>query len=746
MQEKSIEITNNRMLTGPVCNSCLPVELDRLMENILAHQPEGIDFDLVVRAYFFAEHAHRGQIRLSGDRYIVHPVEVANYLAEMKADDHMLAAALLHDVIEDTDVSHDELKNEFGEEITQLVDGVTKLSRMSFSSYEERKAENARKMIFAITKDIRVILIKLADRKHNLKTLQYLPEAKQKRIAQDTLDFFAPLAHRLGLYQMKNEMEDLAFKHLHPDIYIDIAHKVAMRRAERDNTVQSLISELRKILAAFQINASVQGRAKHLYSIYKKMQRDHIDFDQLMDLIALRVVTTNLRDCYTVVGIIHTVWKPMYEKFKDYIGRPKPNMYQSLHTVVIGSQGKPVEIQIRTEEMHRIAEYGVSAHWLYKEGKEKPSEFDRQLSFFRQIVDWQTGMNSAEEFMETLKLDLLSEEVFVFTPKGEVITLPIGATPVDFAYHIHTEVGNQCRGAKVNGQITPLDRKLESGDIIEIITQKGASPSLDWLNFVVSSTAKSRIKQHHRRLKVEDSIESGKMLLDREERRDGLQALELLGEQNLRSKLSLFNFKDLNAFYSAIGRGDLNAKTVIKTLKEHLVRDLKAKQSQSKTIQLIQKIPLEGDSVQMGIRVKGIDNVYVHFAMCCLPISGDRIVGYITKNRGITIHRQACKQVHSKVFDESHKVDVSWMPGFDGRYLSSIDLWILDRVGMLNEITKAVSEAGINVSDLKMQLAKDKTVRVRLRVQVSSKRGLEKVIDILSRIPDILEVSRSVRM
>lgn len=746
MTDKSVEISKRQHWSGPVCKSNLPHALDRLLENILSQQPEGVDFDLIVRAYFFADKAHSGQIRRSGDPYISHPVEVANILADMKADDKMLTAALLHDVIEDTDVSHEEIAKEFSDEIAVLVDGVTKLSRMSFTSYEERKAENARKMIFAISKDVRVILIKLADRLHNLKTLQYLPEDKQKRIAQDTLDFYAPLAHRLGIYQMRNEMEDLAFKHLMPDVYLEIAHKVSLRRAERERAVQEIIAELTKVLAAVQIKATVQGRAKHLYSIYKKMEREKLDFEQILDLTAFRIVVSDLRDCYTAVGVIHAVWKPMYERFKDYIGRPKANMYQSLHTVVIGPQGKPIEIQIRTEEMHRIAEYGVSAHWLYKEGKDKPTAFDKQLAYFRQVVDWQSGMDSAEEFMETLKLDLLHDEVLVFTPKGDVITLPIGATTIDFAYQIHTEVGNQCRGAKVNGQIIPLETTLKSGDIVEIITQNGATPSLDWLNFVVSSTAKSRIKQFHRKLKLEDSIDSGKMTLDRFERQEGLQALALLTEQNIKSKLALFNVKDLKGFYAAVGRGDLNAKVVIMTLKEHLIKTLKSRQSQSRPLELIQKIPLEGDSREMGIDVKGMDVVYTHLAKCCLPINGDRIVGYITQKKEVSIHRQACKQVQSKSFDEERKIEVNWIPGFEGKYLSSIDVWVLDRVGVLNDITKAVSETKVSVSDLKMQLARDKTVRMRLRVQVKGKRSLERIMNLIQKIPDVLEVSRSVRM
>jgi GTP diphosphokinase / guanosine-3',5'-bis(diphosphate) 3'-diphosphatase len=421
-------------------------------------------------------------------------------------------------------------------------------------------------------------------------------------------------------------------------------------------------------------------------------------------------------------------------------------MYQSLHTVVIGPQGKPVEIQIRTEEMHRIAEYGVSAHWLYKEGKDKPSAFDQQLAFFRQVVDWQSGIVNPEEFMETLTLDLLSDEVFVFTPKGDVVELPVGATPVDFAYQIHTEVGHNCRGAKVNGQLVPLDRPLKSGDIVEIITQKRALPSLDWLNFVVSSTARSRIRQYHRKLKIEDSIESGKELLEKEEKKEGLTTLDLITEQNLRAKIHLFNYKDINAFYASIGQGDLSPKTVLSTLKDQLIKNLKSKQSQARKLSLMQKIPLEGSSNELGISVQDTDNVVVHFAKCCLPIYGDRIVGYVTKNRGITIHRLVCKQVKSKAFDEERKIEIAWLPGFEGKYLTAIDLWVLDRVGVLNDITKATMEAKVSVSDLKMQLARDKTVRMRLRLQVKNKRELESVINVLSKLHDVLEVARSVRM
>ncbi|MBU1022925.1 RelA/SpoT family protein, partial [bacterium] len=408
MNEKSVEITERKKLSGPVCKSNLPNMLDGLMENILANEPSEMDYDLIARAYFFADKAHKGEMRKSGDPYISHPVAVANILADLRADDKMLAAALLHDVIEDTDVNYPEVEEAFGTEIAQLVDGVTKLSRMNFTSYQERKAENARKMIFAITKDISVILIKLADRFHNLKTLQYLSEEKQKHIAQDTLDFYAPLAHRLGIYQMKNEMEDLAFKHLMPEEYAKISKQVAGRKDDRDKEVKSLIQQIKNILKPLGIEAEIQGRAKHLYSIYMKMERDGLDFDQIMDLIALRVIVPELKDCYTAVGIIRSVWKPMTEKIKDYIASPKTNMYRSLHTIVMGPQQKPVEIQIRTVDMHRIAEYGISAHWLYKEGKERASDFDQHLTFFRRMVDWQSGTLDSEDFMESLKLHLLN--------------------------------------------------------------------------------------------------------------------------------------------------------------------------------------------------------------------------------------------------------------------------------------------------------------------------------------------------
>jgi len=453
-----------------------------------------------------------------------------------------------------------------------------------------------------------------------------------------------------------------------------------------------------------------------------------------------------LKDCYTTVGVIHSAYMPLYEKFKDYIGRPKSNKYQSLHTVVMGPDGKPIEIQIRTEEMHRIAEYGVAAHWLYKEDITNPSALDQQLAFFRQVVDWQSSTMNAQEFMEILKLDLVPDEIFLFTPKGDVVALPVGSTPVDFAYHIHTEVGNQCRGAKVNGQIVPLDRKLKSGEIVEIITQKNAEPSLDWITFTMTSTAKSRIKLYYRKLKLEDTIAYGRQLLEKEERRLGLQGLDLASEQNLRKNISLFNFKDPNNFFAAVGCGDLNARSAILTLKEHLVKELKQKQSQALRVSLLQKIPLEGSSRELGIAVEGVDDTFVHFAKCCLPVYGDRIVGYATKHRGISIHRKVCKMIESKVMEDTHPVNVSWIPDFEGTYLSSIDAWVLDRVGILRDLTKVIGEMKINVSDLKMQLAKDKTVRMRVRIQVRNKRELERVINSISKIEDVLEVSRSVRM
>lgn len=717
-----------------------------MTESILAAQPEGIDFDLIVRAYFFADKAHFGQVRVSGEKYLVHPVHVANILAEMKADDKMIAAALMHDVIEDTDVSHNDIEKEFTKEIAELVEGVTKLSRMSFSSYSERKAENARKMIFAITRDIRVILIKLADRQHNLETLKYLNTDKQKRIAQDTLDFYAPLAHRLGIYNIKNKMEDIAFQYLLPDEYNEINQKVRMRKAERAESIDKLILELTKMLKTVDIEATVQGREKNNYSIYKKMKRDNLSFSQIKDLMALRVIVPKHKDCFATIGVIHSIWKPVPDNFKDYINNPKPNDYKSLHTVVFGPHHQAVEIQVRTEEMHQVAEYGVCAHWLYKEGRKEPTDLDKHLAFFHKVADWQTGTIDAQDFMDNLTSELLNEEVFVFTPKGDIVGLPVKSTPVDFAYHIHTEVGDTCKGARINGHIAPLDKKLKSGDIVEIIIQKRTTPSLDWLSFVVSPIAKSNIRLYFRRLKFEENVEAGRLLLSKVERRDGLRALELLTEANLKSRLHLFGINSVNELYATLGRGEISPKNAIKTLKNDLINHLKAKQTHARKLNLMQKVPLKGYPKDFGIIVKNREKVKIKIAKCCLPIHGDRITGYEQQNKEVSIHRKMCKQLNSKAFDPKSFIDVGWISTFNGVYLASIDLWVLDRVGILNDITHAVVEINVNISDLKMHPTKDKTVRMRLRVQVKNKRLLESVIKKMLDIPDVLDVFRSVKM
>ncbi|MBC7320913.1 bifunctional (p)ppGpp synthetase/guanosine-3',5'-bis(diphosphate) 3'-pyrophosphohydrolase [bacterium] len=680
--------------------------------------------NLIISAYEFALSAHNGQRRKSGEEFFVHPLEVAKILSSMDVDAVTIASALLHDVVEDTSVSIEEIEKRFGEEIATLVDGVTKLSKLTGLSGEERQAENLRKMFLAMAKDVRVIFIKLADRLHNMRTLSYLPPERQKTISKETLDIFAPLAHRLGMWRIKWELEDLSFKYLEPEKYKEISRLVAKTRKEREEHIQEAISIIRSNLDSLGIKADIQGRPKHLYSIYTKMQRDNLTFDQIYDLLGIRVIVDSTKDCYTVLGIVHSLWKPIPGRFKDYIAVPKSNMYQSLHTTVIGPRGEPLEIQIRTYEMHRIAEYGIAAHWKYKEGR-TDQDFDIKLSWLRQLLEWQKDMQDAKEFVEQVKVDLFEDEVFVFTPKGDVVSLPKGATPVDFAYRIHTEIGNRCVGAKVNGRIVPLDYKLNSGEIVEILTSKSASPSLDWLSFVATTSAKNRIKQYFKRLQREENIARGREILEKELKRIQGDLPDKMKELDWAPLLEAFELKDPEDLFLAVGNGEITPQQILQVLQKTTKEEK------------ILGLPKREEST--GVYVDGADNLLIRLARCCSPLPGDEIIGYISQGRGITVHRKECTNV--KNLPKEKLIDVRWHADNIHKFNARIDVYARDRVGLLKDILTEVSNLGSNVYDARA-VVKNGRVNIYIVLDVQNIHHCEAILRAIRGVRDVISVGR----
>ena len=721
----------------------LPQGIKELLA-IYAEFNKKADIELILRAYKFALEAHKGKKRKSGDEYIIHPIEVVRILTELKLDPPSIAAGLLHDTVEDTDTTIQDIEKAFGKEIAKLVDGVTKLGRVEFQQLNDIRAENQKKLFLSMAEDIRVVLIKLGDRLHNMRTLSYLKPERQAVIARETLDFYAPLAHRLGMYQVKWQLEDLAFKTLEPGKYKELADKLDMKRKQREAYLDEVILALELFLKNAGIRAKIQGRAKHIFSIHKKMVTQSLDFLQLTDLTAVRIITENVTDCYAVLGVIHSVYKPLFEKFKDYIGRPKPNGYQSIHTTVFGPRERPVEIQIRTQKMHEVAEYGIAAHWRYKEKRGVLSDLDEKLKWLREALAAQEETSDARAFIDNVKIDLFTDEVFVFTPKGDVITLPKGATPVDFAYRIHTEIGHRCRGARVNGRMVPLNTPLANGQIVEIITtKKKVGPARDWLSFVRSSYANQKIRYWFRKESEDEQIALGKDLLQKEEKRLGLFSVELITPEHLESELGRYGMKTLDGLYAAIGRGDLNPKQVITTIREALKNKLKREKSISIIEEEDAHAPVEGDAGTLGVLVEGLDDVWVRFARCCRPIPGDRVVGFITKGKGVTLHRSKCPQLNSPLLDESRKVSVSWAGDSAANFAADIDLWCLDRVGILRDIAQVTSSTGASIAGLQLHFTKDKTVRQTITVKVGNVSGLNKVIRLLRGVDDVLEVKRS---
>ena len=712
------------------------------------------DLDFIGKAYDVANEMHAGQIRKSGEPYLVHPVCVAEILAELGMDEETIAAGLLHDVIEDTSYSKEDMIREFGEEVAALVDGVTKLGALKFESKEERQAENLRKMFLAMSKDIRVLIIKLSDRLHNLRTINYMTHEKIVEKCQETLDIYAPLAARLGIYTMKMELEDIALKFLEPEAYYDLAEQVSERKGEREDAINSVVEEIRGALNEIGIKHEIYGRSKHFYSIFKKMKYQHKNLDEIFDLMAVRIIVETVRDCYAVLGMVHTMWKPIPGRFKDYIAMPKPNMYQSLHTTVIGNYGKPFEIQIRTYEMHRIAEYGIAAHWKYKEGIDSDKE-EVKLSWLRQALEWQKDVKDPKEFMESLKMDLFSNQVFVFTPNGDVIELPAGATPLDFAFKIHTDVGCKCVGAKVNGKMVTIDHELENGNIIEIVTSANAAgPSIDWLKIARSSSARNKIRQWLKKENRNDAVDKGKDLFTQYLRKKGFDPKVLLTNSYIGRAVKELHFKDAEDMYTQLSYGG-NIQTKVAHLlqsfedeKQHLATEEKNKSLlddlnviSEKTSRRLEKKRADSET---GVVVEGVDNLMIRLAKCCTPVPGDEITGYITKGRGITVHRKDCDNIKTLPQEERNRcIDVSWDPGLLNKsFEGEICIIAKEQKGMLSSISKVCEDNNVDIIGLNGRATKDETFRIDLILGISDRSQIEKLCRSFKSIPGIMEAYR----
>ncbi|MBI2156881.1 MAG: bifunctional (p)ppGpp synthetase/guanosine-3',5'-bis(diphosphate) 3'-pyrophosphohydrolase [Candidatus Rokubacteria bacterium] len=707
--------------------------LETLIEEIPKYQP-GADLNLLARAYEFSASSHRGQQRASGEPYLSHPLEVASLLVGFRMDVTTVTAGLLHDVLEDTKATKADLEREFGGEIAELVDGVTKIGKLAFSSREERQAENFRKMLVAMARDLRVLMIKLADRLHNMRTLDYLPHEKTRKIAQETLDIYAPLAHRLGMAKVKAELEDLALRALQPEAYVDLQKRVAKRRLEREADINQVIAILERKLSEVGIESQIRGRPKHFYSIWKKMHEQGREFDEIYDLTAVRVVTTSVRDCYGALGVIHSLWKPVPGRFKDFIAMPKVNMYQSLHTTVIGPKGDPVEIQIRTREMHRIAEEGIAAHWLYKEKKSGKDKLDESLLWLRQLIETQQDMKDPREFMDTVRVDLFPDEVYVFTPKGDVKALPEGATPIDFAFAVHTKVGEHTVGAKVNGKLVPLRYTLRQGDIVEIVTSPSQHPSRDWLKIVKSTRARSKINQW---LKVEErarSIELGRELFEREARKYHLNPAALLGGEEIKKAAADLGHPGPDDLLAAIGYGKSSVHQLLNklaptTLVEPADKPRPSAAARTKT--------------EQGVRIRGVDDLLVRFARCCNPLPGDPITGFITRGRGLTVHARDCLTVAKSVLDRERLINVEWDVEEPAKRPVKIAVYIgRDRPGLLSEITGAISSRNGNITKAEVTVTDDRKGINHFVVEVADLHQLQDIIGAIREVRDVINVER----
>ena len=726
------------------------VTIEDFFEQVKGYLNEA-QIDYVRKAYILAADAHKEQRRKSGEPYIIHPIGVASILAGLQMDEYTLAAAFLHDVVEDTEYTYDDIRNIFGGVVANLVDGVTKLGKIAYISKEDSQIENYRKMFLAMARDIRVVLIKLADRLHNMRTMKYMPAHKQQSISRETLEIYAPLAHRLGIHTIKWELEDLAFRYMEPDIYYTLVEQVKTKRREREAMIFEAMDEMRDSLEKANIKCEIQGRPKNFYSIHKKMLRDHKELNEIYDLLAIRVLVDSVKDCYGTLGIVHSMWRPIPGRFKDYVAVPKSNMYQSLHTTVLSAGGQPLEIQIRTFEMHRISEYGIAAHWRYKEsGGSKPATgsdkgFDAKLSWVRQLLEWHQDMNDSNDFVNAVKMDIFADEVFVFTPRGDVIDLPVGCCPIDFAYRIHTDVGNRCVGAKVNGRIVPLDFKLSNGDIVEVITSKQANgPSRDWINIVGASDTRNKIKGWFKKERREENIVKGREMLDKEAKRLGYEPKNFASPEKLKEVGTRLRINSDDDLLATLGYGGVTLNSVISKLVEIYKKEQKLNTNKDLSEMLAELKPRKSKAkASHGILVKGEEGIMVKLARCCNPIPGDPVVGYITRGSGVSVHRADCPNVLSNNPDEqSRLIEVAWDISLDAAYKVNILITANDRANLVGDILTITSESKLNIFSMNCKADKNKIATMQFGIDINSLEQLEYVMNRIRRLKGVYSVER----
>ncbi len=710
--------------------------MEELTEKLKKKNYSPADQAFFKKAYLFAKNAHEGQMRLSGEPFFMHPYEVASILIDLQLDISTIVAGLFHDIVEDTNVTLGQLKDEFGDEIAKLVDGVTKVGQVDFLSKEDSQAENLRKMFLAMASDIRVILVKLADRLHNMRTLKFQSKEKQIEKAKETLEIYAPLAHRLGINAIKWQLEDLALKYTDEKGYFDIADKISETRAQRDEYINAVIEKIKDLLKKIKVEAEVEGRPKHIYSIYNKIHNKQRAFEEVYDLTAIRIVVKTVRDCYAVLGTIHTEWKPIPGRFKDYIAVPKQNMYQSIHTTVLGKDGRPFEVQIRTKEMHSTAEYGIAAHWHYKEGGTADKDMDKKLAWLRELLEWQTDTRDSKEFMESLKVDFYSDRVFVFTPKGDVKEFIQGATPLDFAYGIHSEIGNKCTGAKVNGKIVPLGHVLKTGDIVEIITSSASKgPSRDWLKVVKTTQAKSKIKNWFRKELKEENIAKGRDMLEREAKHRGYDFKKLFKPEWLKGVFRKFTLQSVDDMYAAVGYGGIATGQILSKLIQEYNQQLKPADVKPEV-----RKPRRSDS--SGVIVKGYDDMVVRFARCCNPVPGDSIVGYITRGRGVSVHRSDCSNIGTADFEKGRMIDVTWSRDESSSYSVEVQINAEDRRGLIAEVSNKIFNLGIPMMSVNARMGKGSAAVIIIGLEINDIGQLDGIFKGLKSIPGVYEVFR----
>jgi guanosine-3',5'-bis(diphosphate) 3'-pyrophosphohydrolase len=714
------------------------VRFEDILATVEKYHPNE-DVGILRRAYDFSAKEHNGQLRKSGEPYFNHPLAVASILAEMKLDAVCVSVGLLHDVVEDTATPLEEIESMFGKDVANIVNGLTKINQFQFYSKEEQQAENFRKMFLAMVDDIRVVLVKLADRLHNMRTLKYLPPEKRHRISQETMEIYAPIAHRLGMGKVRGELEDLAFSYLEPEEYEDINRQIESRRKVRQGFLDEMKDVITEKLREHEIPGTVESRIKRIYSIHQKIRRQRIPIEQVYDLLAVRIITGTVKDCYAALGLIHNLWRPVPGRIKDFIAIPRPNMYQSLHTSVIGPHGQPFEVQIRTMEMHRVAEEGIAAHWKYKTGKASDDKDDQRFLWLRHLVEWQQEMRDPSDFLSTLKIDLYPEEVYAFTPKGKVIILPRDATPVDFAYSIHTEVGNTCIGAKVNGRIVSLKTKLKNGDIVEIQTQAGHSPSRDWLSFVKTSRARNKIRHYINVSQRERSIEIGKKILEKEAKKFKLNLKKLVEDGHLLKTAPDYGCTKLEDVYSALGFGKISARVLLAKMVAPGQLEEAADEKVSKFTSAVKKVL--GLASGATIQVKGADDFLVYRAKCCNPIRGEEIVGYITRGKGVAVHARRCANVANLLYEPERKIDVQWTGETDGSYAVKLSISVDDRQGMLAEITSTISDIKTNIKNIEAQSFEDRRGLIHVTIEISDLKHLERAVGFIKKIKGVNEVT-----